>query len=517
MEGLLCRWALAMQEYNFVIVYRTGSSNGNADALSRCPPQATNQSAPVAVTSARETSDSLLQQQQADPILQQLYHAVSSSTDRPMHWHKSQQSPLRRYYQLWHQLSIIDGVVCRTYKPDPKMDAVTVPLLPPSQRQNILYRCHDIPSAGHQGIAKTLKRVQQEAYWVGMAKEVHLYCINSTVCQKAKPPLPPRAPLVNTPIGKPWQMLAIDILEVPVSPNNNCYLLVIMDYFTKWAEAVPLPDQKATSITKAVIKLCSSFGVPDVIHSDQGRNFESLLFREMLTAFGIQKSHTTAYHPQGDGMVERFNRSLLQLLRCYTQQENDWEQYLPLVLYAYCTAPHSATGISPFELMFGRTPRSSQVQSLTGFDPSSYSAQLQIKLRELQELVLSNTSTAAQAQKFYYDRTATNRSFTPQELVWLSIPTAGKLQPRWEGKWKVVEMKGPVTVEITDGRRTKVVHINQVRHRDQPFETPEYTSNYPQPGLWQPGQTEHYIQHEAQTVNRRYPRHQRNQPDWYRP
>ena len=167
--------------------------------------------------------------------------------------------------------------------------------------------------------------------------------------------------------------------------------------------------------------------------------------------------------------------------------------------------------------MFGRTPKSSQVQSLTGFDPSSYSAQLQIKLRELQELVLSNTSTAAQAQKFYYDRTSTNRSFTPQELVWLSIPMAGKLQPRWERKWKVVEMKGPVTVEITDGRRTKVVHINRVQHCDQPFETPEYTSNYPQPGLWQPGQTEHYIQHEAQTVNRRYPQRQRNPPNWYRP
>ena len=125
---------------------------------------------------------------------------------------------------------------------------------------------------------------------------------------------------------------------------------------------------------------------------------------------------------------------LLQLLRCYTQQENDWEQYLPLVLYTYCTAPHSETSISPFELMFGRTPKSSQVQSLTGFDPSSYSVQLLSKLRELQELVLTNIRTAAQAQKFYYDKTSINRSFTPQELVWLSIPTAGKLQPRWEGK-----------------------------------------------------------------------------------
>ena len=94
---------------------------------------------------------------------------------------------------------------------------------------------------------------------MGMSKDVQLYCTNCTVCHKAKPPLPPRAPLVNTPIGKPWQMLAIDILVVPVSPNNNRYLLVIIDYFTKWAEAVPLPDQNAKSITKAVIKLCSSY------------------------------------------------------------------------------------------------------------------------------------------------------------------------------------------------------------------------------------------------------------------
>ena len=396
------------------------------------------------------------------------------------------------------------------------MDMVTVPLLPPAQRQHTLQMCHDVPSVGHQGIAKTLKRVKQEAYWVGMAKDVYSYCTNCLVCQKAKLPLPPRAPLVNTPIGKPWQMLAIDILEVPVSAKNNRYLLVIMDYFTKWAEAVPLPDQKAKSISNAIIKLCSSFGIPDVIHSDQGRNFESCLFREMLTAFGIEKSRTTAYHPQGDGMVERFNRSLLQLLRCYTQQENDWEQYLPLVLYAYCTAPHSSTGISPFELMFGRPPKSTQLQPQTGFDPCSYSVQLQAKLAALQDLVRTNTTTAAQTQKFYYDRSSTSRAFTPQELVWLSIPTAGKLQPRWEGKWKVVEMKGPVTVEITDGRRTKVVHVNRVRHRNQPVKAPEHSSNDPGPGHWHPTQAEHFILQETPTSERRYLLRQRHPPDWFR-
>ena len=128
MEGLLCHCALAMQEYNFAIVYRMGSSNGNADALSRCPLQTTNKSAPVAVTSARETSESLQQQQQTDSILQQVYSAVSTSTDNSayVHWHKSRQSPLRRYYLLCDQLSIVDDVICRTYKPNHNMDAVTV-------------------------------------------------------------------------------------------------------------------------------------------------------------------------------------------------------------------------------------------------------------------------------------------------------------------------------------------------------------------------------------------------------
>ena len=148
------------------------------------------------------------------------------------------------------------------------------------------------------------------------------------------------------PIGKPWQMIAVDILEVPVSRNNNRYLLVIQDYFTKWAEAIPLRDQTALSITTALVNLFSRFGIPDILHSDQDRNFESTLLKQTLEAFGTSKTRTTAYHPQGDGMVERFNRSLLQLLLTYVEEESDWEQFLPLVLHAYLTSVHSSTGVS---------------------------------------------------------------------------------------------------------------------------------------------------------------------------
>ena len=249
-----------------------------------------------------------------DPVVKQLHGGLSSAS-KPVITDETQPL-LKRYLQIWQQLSIIDNVVCRTYTPRSSQQPVIVPVLPLSLRQAAISQSHDIPTAGHQGIAKTLQRLQTSAYWVGMAQDVTKYCKQCNVCQQAKLPTPTPAPLSNVPIGGPWQMLAADILEVPVSRCNNRYLLVVMDYFTKWVEAIPLRDQTAASISAAVIKLCCSFGIPEVLHSDQGRNFESQLFHDVLTAFGIQKSRTTAYHPQGDGMVERFNCSLLQLLRC---------------------------------------------------------------------------------------------------------------------------------------------------------------------------------------------------------
>ena len=92
------------------------------------------------------------------------------------------------------------------------------------------------------------------------------------------------------------------------------------------------------------MKLCATYGLLEIVHSDQGRAFESTILRQTLEAFGTKKTHTTPYHSQGDGMVERFNRSLLQLLRTYVEKEEDWEQYLPLALYAFRTAQHSSTG-----------------------------------------------------------------------------------------------------------------------------------------------------------------------------
>lgn len=511
MEGLLCRWALAMQEYDFTIKYRKGCLNANADALSRCIHP------PISAATTKVSTDvfkaNLKAAQQEDPVIRQIFTALQTSQKpTPRKWRRP---PLLRFRQLWTQLIIVDGVVCRKYSPGPLRNTVTVPVIPSCMQQQLLHQCHDSPAAGHQGVDKTMEHLRGEGYWVNMHQHVERYCRECTKCQKSKLPQPSRAPLTSIPIGKPWQMVAIDILTVPLSSNGNKYLLVVQDYFTKWADAIPLPNQSASTITSALIKLFSTMGMPDIVHSDQGRNFESEILKQCLEAFGISKSHTTAYHPEGDGMVERFNRSLLQLLRSYTDVQSNWEEHLPLALYAYRTAIHASTGASPYTLMFGRQPHSAVFESPCGFDPTSYQFHLRDKLAKLRDFVESNLVMSSANQKMFYDHRAHSRSFHVNDNVWLSIPTAGKLDPKWEGKWKITSLKSPVNVEIFDGKRRKVVHINRLQHRLQPMEASSHC-DVRSARPWCPPQIEHFSEQSSSEPRRNPPRN-RHPPDYYRP
>ena len=190
------------------------------------------------------------------------------------------------------------------------------------------------------------------------------------------------------------------------------------------------------------MKLFSTCGQPEILHSDQGRNFESTVLAQTLN---IQKSQTTAYHPQGDGMVERFHTSLLQLLQTYVEKQEDRERYLPLVTLHQ----NASTHFSPFMQMFGCTPSTSVFSPQTGFH-------IRHKLAELQDFV-----ECAHHQKTDYDKCTAARQFAVGDLVWLSVPTAGKLDPQWGGgKWRIKAFKSAVTMEVTDGRQTRVVHVN---------------------------------------------------------
>ena len=202
MEGLLARWALAVQEYEFTVHYRRGNENETADALSR---KSYPNTQPIAATSQAPllTAD-LREQQFRDLIMQQIHTALSQRGNNSVlpqgpQW---RQSPLSRYKQLLSQLLISNGIVCRCYAPNPQLRAITVPLIPASQCSNLIKQQHDAPLAGHLGCDKTIAKVRQLGYWVGILQDIDKYCRECIVCQCTKPPSPVKAPLTTGNLSK---------------------------------------------------------------------------------------------------------------------------------------------------------------------------------------------------------------------------------------------------------------------------------------------------------------------------
>ena len=187
-------------------------------------------------------------------------------------------------------------------------------------------------------------------------------------------------------------------------------------------------------------------------------------------------------------MVERFNRSLLQMLRTYVERE--W------ALFAYRSAVHSSTGVSPFVMMFGRQPKLPSFTSSLAFDSTTYKKHLCAKFAQLQDFVHANLVDAGLHQKTGYDSHSLSQHFDVGDTIWLSIPTAGKLDPHWEGKRRIQSIKSFVNVEITDGSRVRVVHINRIRHRHQPdtAETPPPNKETEVSSGWNPPQIDHTFQ-----------------------
>ena len=154
--------------------------------------------------------------------------------------------------------------------------------------------------------------------------------------------------------GVPLQQVAIDILgPLPETERGNRYVLVIADHFTKWTEAFAMSNMEAHTVAELfVYNFVCRFGAPDYLHTDQDRNFESNLFREICKLLGVLKNRTTPYHPQSDELVQWFNHTLLNMAA--QDRECDWDLQLPLIMMAYRTSIQESTGATPFSFMFGR-------------------------------------------------------------------------------------------------------------------------------------------------------------------
>lgn len=160
--------------------------------------------------------------------------------------------------------------------------------------------------------------------------------------------------LQQQPVGFPLERVAVDILgPLPMTEKGNEYIMVVCDYFSKWTESYAIPNHRARTVAEVLIEqFVSRFGVPLQLHSDQGREFESGLIEELCKLLQINKTRTTPYNPKSDGLVERFNRTVQQMLTVLVSDaRDDWDEHLPYVMMAYRASVQESTKCTPNLLM----------------------------------------------------------------------------------------------------------------------------------------------------------------------
>ena len=235
-------------------------------------------------------------------------------------------------------------------------------VVPSSYRPHILSLAHDTPMSGHLGIDKTYQRILEHFYWPNLRKDVVEFCRSCHTCQVVGKPNQtlPKAPLQPIPaFEEPFSRVIIDCVgPLPKTKSGNQYLLTVMCASTRYPKAMTLRNISAKTIVKALIKFFTLVGLPKSIQSDQGSNFMSGLFQQVMDELGIKQYRSSAYHPESQGALERFHQTLKNMIRSYCFDTNrDWDEGVHLLLFAVRESVQESLGFSPFELVFGHSVR----------------------------------------------------------------------------------------------------------------------------------------------------------------
>lgn len=497
------RWLAALSPYNFSLKYRPGTSNRDADALSRL--RGANQplkevssdtikvlQKAVGINGYIETmcfvtqiipdqqdimgmsTADWKQAQREDNSLGPLAHFVEKG-QRPTRKQLENTPEIQPYSREMNRYVMKDGVMYRRRSLD---DTIKLQLLlPKAYQEQAMKGLHD--DMGHLGREKTLGLVQDRFYWPGMSKDVADRIQNCGRCLRRKTPTNVRAPLVSVNTSQPLELVCMDYLTLEMSKGGFQHMLVITDHFTRFAMAIPTRNQTAKTTAEALWKhFILYYGFPKRLHSDQAANFTGKVIKQLCAIAGMEKSRTTPYHPMGNGMCERFNRTLLNMLGTLEEsQKADWKSYVSAMVHAYNCTKHESTGYSPFLLMFGREPRL-PIDLVLGIDTAEgdqdytqFISSLKEKLQKAYAVAASHAKQAQQNQKLNYDQKVRGAVVQIGDRVLvrtLAFTGKHKLADRWEPEaYEVLEQPNadlPVYVvqkeNKTGARRT--LHRNQL-------------------------------------------------------
>ena len=322
--------------------------------------------------------------------------------------------------------TLIDQILYRV------ADDTTLRVIPPSSfRRKLFDEVHGGRFGAHLSGLKVYSELQRHYWWEGIRQDVNdwtqscLTCTTYHVGRKVRPPLTP------LPVSGAFDRVGVDVLQLPRTRRGNQYAVVFVDYLTKSPEVFAVPDQTSVTIAKLLVEeVISRHGVPSEVLSDRGKSYLSGLMKEAELLLGYKKLNTTAYHPQTDGLVERYNRTLISMLaKTTTRGGAEWDEQLPYVLFAYRASRQASTLESPFYLLYGRDPRLPVPEALSPrknrvtMNLKEYGIELHAKLSAAWELARKSVQRAQKKQKEQYDRRVTPISpFREGERVFLYKP-----------------------------------------------------------------------------------------------
>ena len=457
LSGRLARWFLTVEEFNPVIKYLPGRANLVADALSRN----------VAVVSESPVSNfslaELASAQRSDPILSKVIQCLQSDDH----------SVLPKLPVPLSDFVLQDDVLLRKVKLNDQ--PVTQLAIPDSLISTVLSLIHDLPHAGHPGRDKSIEMARTKYYWPHMARDITNHVSQCVDCARNKGNTK-TAPIQEYPTpARPFETVAIDLLQLPCSKQGSVYVLVCVDHFSRYTVLIPLPNKSAASVAHAFVShfICP-YTTPSVLLSDNGSEFKNEVLQKICQNFHIKQTFITAYHPASNGLVERTNRKILDILRQLVGKFHEsWQDWLPHVNACINATINSSTGKAPHSVVFGHDKRFPydmlEQPRIPVYSVDDYAQNQARALQIIHDEVRRNLQLSRTQMTKCQHAKATPVSLDINDVVFKSAPERqSKLHSKFTGPFLIKEKLRGNKFKIFDpsAQTTEVVHADRLKKSD---------------------------------------------------